>query len=356
MISKLWSALSKQNQRVSENAQAIQTTGPVTVHNGISPEQMSQIMASLMVQASRFTEEARGIVDQRVSEFREEIMQKFAEENEADSNAFKEPDFQYMLGNAQEAYARSGDAAVKETLVDIIARRSKVKTATREALALNAAATRAPYLTNAEFAALSLCYLVKYAHNRSANSVDRFQKYVKETLMPFVDDVSLEQSSIWHLETQSCAKSVIGAPLDEIWAEAYGGVLGLGVSKEDAEKHLGVDQRNLFSQIYKPCLRDETKFQPNALNLKVFKDEFSKIGLSKNKLEYIWKMYSWTIPKGGKLFDMLSLSIPDIYRLLDAWQKSGINTLELNSAGIAIAHANALRMTDFDAPLDVWIR
>ena len=68
--------------------------------------------------------EANELVEKRLASFREEVLKEFSPAGKGRPEAFREPDFQYLLGDAQIAYARSGDEAVRDTLVDIISRRS----------------------------------------------------------------------------------------------------------------------------------------------------------------------------------------------------------------------------------------
>jgi polyhydroxyalkanoate synthesis regulator protein len=133
-----------QNQRVAEGGEAYQAGRDVVIHNGMSTEQMTEIMVSMARQFSIFQADAMRTVDERLGSFREEVLKTFAEPNRANPEAFRDPDFQYLLNEAQEAYARSGDDVVRDTLVDIIARRSLETGRTRMAMALNDAATRLP--------------------------------------------------------------------------------------------------------------------------------------------------------------------------------------------------------------------
>ena len=132
-------------------------------------------------------------------------MKTFAQPGRGNPEAFRDPDFQYMLNDAQTAYARSGDEVVKDTLVDIIARRSLETERSRLAVTLNDAATKVPLLTTNEFAELSLVYVLRHTQNHAVNNFLKLCEYIRSTVMPFVKDISREDASYWHLEAQSCA-------------------------------------------------------------------------------------------------------------------------------------------------------
>jgi hypothetical protein len=56
------------------------------------------------------------------------------------------------------------------------------------------------------------------------------------------------------------------------------------------------------------------------------------------------------------LIALLAPHVPDIEQLFDLWQNTPLKNLKLNSVGIAIGHANAVRVTGFNAPLSAWIK
>jgi hypothetical protein len=116
--------MNQQKQHVETGGQAVQAGRDVVVHAGMSPEQMTAIMVAMANELSRFKDEALQLVDKRVVEFRDDILKVFSQPGRANPAAFRDPDFQYLLFDAQSAYARSGDEAVRGTLIDIIARRS----------------------------------------------------------------------------------------------------------------------------------------------------------------------------------------------------------------------------------------
>jgi hypothetical protein len=166
--------MTRQDQSVDAGGVAMQAGRDVVVHQGISAEQMTEIMVAMGKQVAVFADEARRIADERIAVFRHSILKRFAEPNRADPEAFKEPDFQYLLADAQEAVARSGDEAVRETLVDIVARRSLEKNRSRLALTLNDAATRAANLTQNEFAALLLSTFSDTRCEPTSSTLTRF--------------------------------------------------------------------------------------------------------------------------------------------------------------------------------------
>ncbi|QWG11581.1 hypothetical protein KMZ29_17830 [Bradyrhizobium sediminis] len=346
--------MTDQDQKAGSGATALQAGRDIIIQHGMTPEQMTQIMVSMARTLSTYQAEAREEADARLASFREELLRTFAEPGKANPEAFRDPDFQYLLNDSQESFARSGDEAVRDTLVDIIARRSLEKTRTRLALTLNDAATKATNLTANEFAALSLIYVARYTIRHNIGTFEQFCEYVKNNLIPFVKDISREQSSFGHMQTQSCGSISLGqADLFDLFRTSYGGVLGVGFDRAQLESHLPDGKKNAMDMLLIPSLHDASKLQPAAITFDVLKSKASETGLTENELQNVWNLFVSTIPP---LNELLPPIISDFESLTDVWNNTLLKNFDLTPVGIAIGHANAKRVIGFDAPLDVWIK
>jgi hypothetical protein len=343
--------MSEQDQHVKPGGMGLQAGRDIVVQ-GVSPEQMTEIMVAIAKTAATFAKEALEIADARMSGFREEVLKMFSEKGKGDPEAFKDPDFQYLLGDAQEAVARSGDKAVRDTLVDIIALRSLEKGRTRLSITLGEAATIAAKLTENEFATLTLTYLVRYTIDRGIANLPALGSYIQNKLMPFARLVSREQSSFWHLQAQSCANVEMGqVDLMHVLRKQYGGVLGDGFTREQLESHLPDGKKHALDPFIIPCINDPSKLQPNALNFETLKKEAAGSGLTEPELENVWRLFENAMRE-----PRLTEVAPDTPLLLELWKSTPLKNLALTSVGIAIAHANAARVIGFDAPINIWIK
>lgn len=349
--------MTKQDQRVSEGGQAYQAGGDIVVQQGINADQMAEILVKMGTQLALHHQEAIKEVERRLATFRDEILKAFASTQKADPEAFRDPDFLYALGEAQSGYARSGDEAVRDTLVDIISRRSLEKERNRMAVTLNDAATKAPNLTRNEYSALSLCYILRYTKNNGINSLEALVAYLSTNVIPFLVDFSREQSSFWHLEAQSCATVEMGSlPLEQILRSHYGGVLSKGFEREPLYSHLPPEKKTIIDQFIIPCLHDNGKNQINAINKDHFLRLAKTVGLSEGEASNVWNFFEGTMYAGVELQNLLASHIPETRELFSAWDETALQSLKLTSVGIAIGHANAVRVAHFEAPLNIWIK
>jgi hypothetical protein len=348
----------KQDQRVDSGGQAVQAGRDIIIHKGMSPTEMSEIMIAMAKQLSAFSDDAEKRIEARLQDFRADILKEFARsDGKSDPDAFRDPDFQYLLIDAQKAYARSGDGALRGTLVDIIKRRSLEKEHNRIAITLDEAATKAPAMTGNEFAALSLVYIVRYTINNGINTFNAFCKYVVDQLMPFVPDITTEQASYWHIEAQSCGLIEMGeVQIYNVIKSQYAGVLGKGFDRQTLEQHLPDGQKNSLDGFIIPCVRDVSKFQPNAIRREIFLESTAGSNIEPQIINNVWNAFENTVPPQEALIAELAQHVPNAQRLFELWEKTPLKNLKLNTVGLAIAHANAVRVIGFDAPLAVWIK
>ena len=349
--------MTKQGQRVEGGGRAIQAGRDIVVHAGMSPEQMTEIMVAMGRQLSLYQADALKIVEERLAAFQQETMKVFLQRGRANPEAFRDPDFQYLINDAQQAYVRSGDTVVRDTLIDIIARRSLETDRSRITVTLNDAATKAPLLTTNEFAELSLAYLVRHTRDPQVNGFQSFCAMIERRLIPFVRDISREMSSYWHLEAQCCATLEISTvELFSTWRAQYAGVLGRGFDRTQLESHLPDGKKNALDTLIIQCLHDTAKLQPNAMSRDLFRKRAGTSGLTEAEVDNVWNLFENTVPVAGDLIAMLEPHIAQVKALEKAWNDTPMCHLKLNSVGIAIGHANAVRAIGFAPDLGEWIK
>lgn len=346
--------MNDQDQRLAASATGLQAGRDNNIVIGISPEQMSEIMLTVARTTSLYAREALAIAEDRMEQFRLEVLKQFADPKKADPEAFRDPDFVRVVGDAQEAVARSGEEVVRDTLVDIIARRSLEKTRTRLSITLGEAAAVAGKLTENEFAALSLVYVMRYTLYRGITNLAGLGEYIQTNLVPIARLVSREQSSFWHLQAQSCASVQMGkTPLMQILKTNFGGVLGKGFTSEELESSLPYIDKQKLAPLLIPCVNDASKLQPNGISFDHFKENADASSVSEDDLKRVWRLFEGSI---GDAPELLASVAPDIAFLIDLWDNSELKQLLLTSIGVAIGHANAVRMIGVDAPLNIWIK
>jgi hypothetical protein len=348
-----------QKQEAAAGSTAIQSQGDtnIVVHRGINADDMATILSALASQLPAYAAMAREIVDARLQEFQDWVLRRFANDPTANPNAFADPDFQYAITRAQLAFARSGDPVIRDTLVDLIERRSRENTRTRLALTLNEAMERSAYLTREEFAALSLSYMVKYVSNNAITNLDTFKSYLRTDIYPLLPDVPKEQAAYEYIEAQSCGSvGELGSELHEILTGQYGGIFTKGFSRRQLARHLPRRDVRPFDKaaLIGPCINDPANLQVLVMDRHEYAKKASATGLPEDVLNKVWRMFRETFWEKNELLDRIGE--PELTQLYSLWDTTALRSLNLTSVGIAIGHANAKRVCAMDADLAIWIK
>lgn len=352
--------MADQKQEAAVGSTAIQSQGDtnIVVHRGIDAGDMATILSALANQLPAYAAMAREIVDARLQDFQEKLLREFTTNPNANPNAFGDPDFQYGITIAQHAFARSGDPVVRDTLVDLIERRSRENTRTRLALTLNEAMERSAYLTREEFAALSLTYIIKETINFTVVNMDTFRSYLHVTIFPLLPDVSKEQASYRYIEAQSCGSvaEISNQNLHPALMNRYGGIFSKGFSTEQLKNPLPERDVSPFEKagLIGPCLNDPANIQIMARNHDEYMKKASATGLPENVLNNVWNMFKGTFWTKDELLDRVGE--PELTQLYLLWETTAIHSLNLTSVGLAIGHANAKRVCAMEADLSIWIK
>lgn len=214
-----------QKQEVGSGSSAIQAKRDVIVHQGATPEQMSEIIGAISKQLSNFAAEAATIANQRCAEFREEILAEFAKpETQAKSEAFRDPDYQYLLGKSLEEYARKGTDDLKIELIDMLVRRSKEDTGSRMSFILNSAIETVSKISEQDKDILVTLFVIKNLAVNSSHMMGIYPNYTS-MLSGHVDDLPTGTAGFEYLQSIGCIAIERVAdhyPLPENFFRQYG--------------------------------------------------------------------------------------------------------------------------------------
>lgn len=352
--------MANQKQDAREGAAAIQAGRDVVVHQrGLSLAQMKQILDAVAGQFPAQIAAAKEIFDVRIAEFERRMLERFhPQTGDGNSDAFGDPDFLYVLRESQHAYVRSGDTGVRETLIDLITRRSRESSRNRLSLTLNEAVQKSAVLTRNEFAELSLCYLIKLTVNTTLRNMGAYTQYLQNTAAPLMPDVSREHASYQYLEAQSCASIGMGyTQLSEIIRQTYMGLFSQGYSIDEFRNCFPPERKQVADAApLGPGENDQSKLQLAALNKMELDVIAVNQGWNDTEKNAVWGLMQTTTMSAGDVIAHIGKSWPQIYALVPLWDETPLNRLNLTTVGIAIGHANLVRLCNLGADLAIWIK
>lgn len=346
----------KQRQESAEHSVAIQSGNDTTINTGLSTDQMRSIIECVADQLPKYAAIAATLVDGRLRDFEEKIIGRFGSDEKADTKAFEDPDFQYLLRGAQHAFARSGEADVAEQLTELIAERSKARGKTRKALSLNRAIETAPLLTENEIAELTLSFAIRRVCFNDTKSPQMLGQVLQNVIAPLIPAISTDESSYIYMESLGCGKISIGT---------YDLTRAISSNYREAMSHLPlldsiiepVDRTHIDSLIAAGLL----SLTPEGGIIRAIQDEakFAKAvetaGLS---CERTIPVFNATQPRAyekGEIVDALEPWCPSIQRLFETWDDGPLKNFDLSSVGVAIGFINLRRTCGFSGNIDIWL-
>jgi len=347
----------KQRQDTAENSVGIQSGRDTNINSGLSTDQMRAIIECVADQIPKYAAIAATVVDSRLRDFEERIVGRFSADSNADTKAFEDPDFQYLLRGAQHAYARSGDGDVAEQLADLIAERSRAKGKSRKALTLNRAIEVAPLLTENEIAELSLAFAIRrvcFNGGQSPQALGTVLRIVTERLLP---EVSIEENSYIYMESLGCGKLSIGTcdltrALSGNYKMALSHLPALDTIVEPADRaHID----SLVAAGLLSVTSDQRVLQVIA-DQSEFVRAVEEAGLTNERTVAVFNATQTRNYEKHEIIGALKPWYPDIDRLFELWDDSPLKHFDLSSVGVAVGFINLRRTCGFGGDIDIWVK
>jgi hypothetical protein len=297
-----------------------------------------------------------GVAEQTARDRAERITREFLEElmkrTPGAINNVQDPDMLQAVYTAQKGYACSGEEDLESALVDLLVDRAGQVERNLKTLVLNEAIATLPKLTVGQREAITTCFLIRYTRYVGPMTLPDLYKWLDENIGPFCVNVTANRRSDYqHLQSVGAgALTAFQISLESALQQSCRGFFtnGFTVEQVPIELHLMLNNPSIFMT----CIRDPRMLQINARS-KVDVEELEKangftghqlINLSANRLM-----------SEGDIRGEVTSTTPRVGPLFDHWNSSGLGSVELTSAGIAIGHAYWQHMTSQSAPLDEWL-
>lgn len=349
----------KQDQRVGNDAQAIQAGGNVVINNGLSTGQLVQIIDAVSRQIQTFTQDAHNTINQRLEDFKKEVLERLSHDPKARSQAFSDPDFQHALYDAQKAYARTADADLHRVLVDLIVERSKQEKRDRLALTLNAAIEKASALTDEDFSILALAFAVQRVQFSGLINLANLVEQYKTIVDPLVDRIPKSETAFSYLESQGCITRVMGGFKQtssfDLLKETYPTVLSKGISEADFAMLFPEGVPQWFGKYFAASPFDKDRLAPQILSTDDGTGYQSGLAPSSEVLSRYAALAKAAPINREEFIEASKVYYPRVRRALDTYDNSPIRNARLTLVGIALAHAYLSKIGVIRADLAIWI-
>lgn len=164
-------------QKASIDSQATQV-GIQNNINGISAQSAIQITINLFLDNfPKLQEEDKNVAKERAKELCEEIINKLSIQGKNDFSEFLDPDMQFVLNKAQQAYARMGTKDLLELLSNIVVHRTNYNSNQYMKILLDESVEIAKSLLPAHLNYLSLIFFCKHVKFSEINSIEGLKQH-----------------------------------------------------------------------------------------------------------------------------------------------------------------------------------
>lgn len=346
--------MTNQIQKAGDKSTNIQA-GNITVSVGASVSEVRAI--ALDVFRANFIElsgNAKDVARKRAEEITEDFLRNLQKQHAPGLAQAQEPDFQHALFTVQKEYARCGDKALRDLLVDLLVDRTKHPSRTILQIVLNESLAVAPKLTTDQLAALSMIFLFKYSIVNGIANQQAFWEHLDRYVSPFAHLLNPKAPCYQHLEYSGCGAVGLGTvALAETLRRNYGGLFSKGFETAQlAAKQLLMPESNPFFTV---CLNDGGRRQVAALNEEVIRSEGARLALREDEISKLVSLHNETMMNHAEVEECVVKARAYMRNLFDVWNSSLMNRFTLTSVGIAIGHVNVKKNVGDFTDLSIWI-
>lgn len=346
---------SKQNQKATHNATAIQAQGDVHIGPSIS-EIMEIVSASIQVH----TAAARQLVNDRLNDFEKRLTEKIAAGDPKSIQSFSDPDMQSALLDAQKNYVRSNSVDLHNVLTDLIYRKTLEDKQNRISLIINDAIIKSKNLTKVDFSTLALSFILTKVVFSGVITPAAARKNTIKYIAPLLKNLSESSPELEHLCSLGLFlgnpnDSILKPhPLSDLLARRDPGAFNKGFRIDTLQNNI-----SQFDELQKRKLILESDFAKGQYYIAQSPDKLDEATAAKPQEDRdgfrYKKMCEANLIDSATIRDFLSNEIPNYDMLSQAYDRSRLGVLNLTPTGIAIGHSYIAKETGFSGPLNVWI-
>ncbi|HPQ44922.1 MAG TPA: hypothetical protein PKZ42_11930 [Syntrophales bacterium] len=350
------------NDKVQKQSAGDQSTnlqgGSIVINQGISYADAKEI--ALDVYKANFltlAQDAASLAVQRAEKLTDDFLSRLQEEAPDKMGTMRDPSMQMAIFSAQREYAKTGDSELEDLLVDILVERAKETERTIRQIVLDESLTIAAKLTPDQMDALTVNFLITRTKNHGMLSLPTLEDYLDKYLLPFVGNLSENESCYAHLEYTGCGSAVqLGGwgTIEARFRDSYPGLFCKGFTDEELVEAL-TDLDN-YRAVLIPCLHDLTRSQISAMDVEVLKKRCKDCGFDAEGEKKLCALFDKSRMSEAEVKDYFLRIRPKLKDLFALWDESMLSHFTLTTVGIAIAQANFRRKTGQKLDLSIWVK
>lgn len=330
-----------QKQEAGDDSTNLQAQS-IILHQGISYSDAKEI--ALDVYKHNFlqlSQDAAQVAQKLAKELTDNFFDKLKIENEAAIASMNKPSMQAALYDAQKQYAKTGDKDLEGLLVDILVERALTPERNIRQIVLDESLTVAAKLIAEQMDALTINFIVSQSMDESLTSLPAMKKYLQTHIVPFISNLSKNESCYEHLEYAGCG-SILEVnslkKIEQLYQERYSVLFSKGISKEQLEKK--IENHADYPDLFTSCLHDANLLQVDAVNVIALNGICEEQKIPDPIKQKATELFNSTLMSPLEVKHYLIRTTPGVEPLFDLWDDTQLSKLKLTPVGICIAQAN----------------
>ncbi|MCJ2093268.1 hypothetical protein MKK67_12320 [Methylobacterium sp. J-072] len=350
--------MTDQKQSVGIGGEAYQAGHNLTVNQGVSADQMADIMMAVAARLQQYVLRAEVKFLERCEEIRSELLKEFTRPGtHANPEAFQDPDFQFALRGAHESYGRVGTPELLENLVRLISERSSRATSSRVANLLNQAINISANLSRDEYATLSALFTMSCIHFDFDDKSKIIMAFKKITAI-FTNNLLNVGQSIEYLSSIGCIT------FPNTFASDFWNIVYQNYACAFAASIQDVELKSIFPDGLPPeiaiILIDHRRSSggetflngPTQQNVHHLVYSLRCTNTEKQKLR---DLHAHKLPERSVLISLFSQDAPHLEKLQQIHDSTMLMGAFLSSLGKILAHSALFQHFEDKAPLEKWV-
>ncbi len=324
----------------------------------MSPAEMLEIFDAVGGMITRYVAQADEKWQARFDQFNADLVTKFGDvEAGANPEALADPDFQFVIREAQNAYGRRGDEELREELVKLLSDRSKETGGSRKALILNDAISIVGKLTPTEISALVILFMFRQVGMRQS-TYQNVTNAFSELITPFLADFPQDDFSYEYLESVRCVtiNQISRVNLWDVFTGQFSHLYTDGFTRAELDEVIG-------GLSNKPNLNHLVEPIPNnflgRMRFNLIRSDLEKAltGLGGGDLNSaVLGLFDQKAFDRTRIQDEFFAAIPGFQRVSELWETTLARQSNITALGKVVAHSALTSRTPFKAALDIWIK
>lgn len=303
--------------------------------------------------------EAYEVAYDRANEFLNDYLNKLKEKSVNIFENLKSPSIQASLYEAQQQYAKSGDADLERMLINLLVERTKITGKSIHQIVLDESISVVSKMNQEQIDAITLNFALQEVSAPSI-SLKYFCDYFSQIIFLFLPEnysTAMNSTSLQYLEYTGSVRfseTSVLTNLGNLFLRFYPHLFCKGFDNEEFNRQFS-DLLAHKDDLTEQCIHNCEKLQFKAKNRRELTVKLQRLESDGRKANELLGLFDKSLMSNVDVFSYLSVNIKRFEDLASFCKIKQVSTMKFTPVGTAIALTNFNLKTGNSLPMEVWI-